>query len=220
METLTRLPIIAEEPSRLPPATATARPRPRLELFGHTSRGRRLLETEIRERYAHHFGARIEGFMPWLLRFTPANAGDSGVLGLRPASGGELYLESYLDAPIERYIESLAGRPVARSAIVEIGQLAVEHRSVVVPFFRALVPFLREQGYRWVCFTATGPVRALLARAGLSGSEITAASAERVAGRGDEWGSYYQHDPRVIVGDLTRPGGFAAAGRLEGESAA
>lgn len=220
MEPISRLNTTAEAYAGARAVPAGGRPHAGLELFGPASRGRRRLEAEIRERYAHHFGARIEGFMPWLLRFAPAWTGPSGVIGLRPADGGRLYLEAYLNQPIERHVESLIGRPVARSAIVEIGQLAVEHRRVVVPLFRALVPYLHDQGYRWVCFTATGPVRALLARAGLAGTEIGVAAEARVAGRGEEWGSYYRHDPRVIVGDLLRPRGFGAAKPRSAESAA
>lgn len=193
----------------LPLADGSAQPPIRLELFGRGHPGRCALESEIRECYAHHFGARVEDFMPWLVRVTLDRDGSRGVLGLRPAARERLYLEDYLDAPIEQAVAGVVGRPVARTAVVEIGQLAVEHRRVIVPLFRELVPFLLQQGFEWVCFTATGPVRALLARAGLGGCEITAASADRVADRDDAWGSYYRHDPRVIVGDLRRPRGFA-----------
>lgn len=200
---------IAERPIDHYGTTApSACPVTRLELFGPGCAGRDALESEIRSRYADHFSACVEGFMPYLLRFTLAEGGERGVVGLRPASDGELYLESYLDSPIEECIAGLVSYPVARSAVVEIGQLAVEHRRVVVPLFRQLVPFLLQHGYRWVCFTATGPVRALLARAGLSGQQLGTASADRVADRADHWGSYYRHDPRVIVGDLYHPAGF------------
>lgn len=188
-----------------------------LELFGPSNPGHAALQAEIRNCYAHHFGARVEEFLPWLLRVTCREDRCRGVIGLRPAARERLYLEDYLDEPVEEAIASLVGHPVPRTAVVEIGQLAVESRRVVVPLFRELVPFLLQHGYGWVCFTATGPVRSLLARAGLAGCELAAASEDRVAGRHDAWGDYYRHDPRVIAGDLHRPAGFrplatAAAG--------
>jgi hypothetical protein len=192
----------------LPLAESSGHPPVRLELFGKGHPGRDALETEIRGCYAHHFGARVEGFMPYLVRVTLERDATRGVIGLRPAAREGLYLEDYLDVPIEQAVAGVFGRPVARTAVAEIGQLAVEHRRVIVPLFRQLVPFLLQQGFEWVCFTATGPVRSLLARAGLGGCEISAASADRVAGRDDSWGSYYRHDPRVIVGDLRRPAGL------------
>lgn len=179
-----------------------------LDLVGPSSPGRRALEAEIRDCYAHHFDARVEEFMPWLLRVTCRGDGARGVIGLRPASQERLYLEDYLSRPVEEAIAAVAGRPVPRTAVVEIGQLAVESRQVVVPLFRELVPFLLQQGFGWVCFTATGPVRSLLAKAGLAGCELAPAKESCVAGRQDAWGNYYRHDPRVIVGDLQRPTGF------------
>ncbi|WP_405220403.1 thermostable hemolysin [Lentisalinibacter sediminis] len=179
-----------------------------LDLLGASSPGRSALEAEIRDCYDHHFGARVEEFMPWLLRVTCRQDGARGVIGLRPASRERLYLEDYLAVPVEEAIAAVAGHPVPRTAVVEIGQLAVESRQVVVPLFRELVPFLLQQGFGWVCFTATGPVRSLLARAGLAGCELAPAREACVAGREDTWGDYYRHDPRVIVGDLQRPCGF------------
>lgn len=179
-----------------------------LDLLGASSPGRSALEAEVRDCYAHHFGARVEEFMPWLLRVTRREDGARGVIGLRPASREPLYLEDYLARPVEEDIAAIAGYPVPRSAVVEIGQLAVESREVVVPLFRELVPFLLQQGFGWVCFTATGPVRSLLAKAGLAGCELAPAREACVAGRQDAWGDYYRHDPRVIVGDLHRPSGF------------
>ncbi|WP_405244020.1 thermostable hemolysin [Lentisalinibacter salinarum] len=179
-----------------------------LDLLGASSPGRGALEAEIRDCYAHHFGARVEEFMPWLLRVTCREDGARGVIGLRPASRERLYLEDYLSRPVEEAIAAVAGQPVPRTAVVEIGQLAVESRHVVVPLFRELVPFLLQQGFGWVCFTATGPVRSLLAKAGLAGCELAAAREACVTGRQDAWGDYYRHDPRVIVGDLQRPSGF------------
>jgi len=190
-----------------------------LDLFGACSPGRHALEAEIRDCYAHHFGARIEAFMPWLLRVTCREDGARGVIGLRPASRERLYLEDYLERPVEEAIAAVAGHPVPRTAVVEIGQLAVESRRVVVPLFRELVPFLLQQGFGWVCFTATGPVRSLLARAGLAGCELASAREACVAARADAWGDYYRHDPRVIVGDLRRPSGFgSAAGETAGQT--
>lgn len=196
----------------LPPLAGERRPAGvSLDLLGASSPGRRALEAEIRDCYAHHFGARVEEFMPWLLRVTRREDGTRGVIGLRPAFRERLYLEDYLARPVEEAITGVAGHPVSRTGVVEIGQLAVESRQVVVPLFRELVPFLLQQGFGWVCFTATGPVRSLLARAGLAGCELAPATEACVAGRQDAWGDYYRHDPRVIVGDLQRPAGFRPA---------
>jgi hypothetical protein len=65
----------------------------------------------------------------------------------------------------------------------------------------ALPPLLLSQGRTWIVFTATDTVRGLLARLGAPLYEIAPASARRAPNE-DHWGSYYQHDPRVMAGYL------------------
>jgi len=163
------------------------------------------LENAIRNAYGRHFGAAVSGFMPYLASY--ASDLGQGVLGYRPASDGALYLENYLELPIESMLARLVRRPVSRDAVVEVGQFAVDDRRVVGLLFTELVPFLREQGYEWICFTATHKIRRLLEKAGLRGLVIATAREDAVRGESDRWGSYYDNDPLVVVGRLDDPEG-------------
>ena len=163
------------------------------------------LEGAIRNAYGRHFGAEVRGFMPYLASY--ASDLGQGVLGYRPASDGTLYLENYLDLPIESMLGQLTHRPVSRTTVVEVGQFAVDDRRVVGLLFMELVPFLREQGYEWICFTATHKIRRLLEKTGLHGLVIAAAKQDAVSGESDRWGSYYDNDPLVVVGRLDDPEG-------------
>lgn len=166
---------------------------------------RQELETAIRQGFDAHFGACIEGFMPALASFELQ--GNKAIIGYRPASAEPLYLESYLDEPIDILLANVTNEPVSRSDIVEVGQLVVQDRRVVEPLFRALVPYLLGQGYRWICFTGTHKIRRLLAHTGFAGLTVAYASESAVSGSGDRWGSYYSNDPQVIVGKLSDPQG-------------
>jgi len=163
------------------------------------------LEQAIHHAYGQHFGAQVAGFMPYLASYLSDEG--QGVLGFRPADEGRLYLESYLELPIESLLGQIMHRPVDRSTVVEVGQFAVDDRRVVGMLFRELVPFLRGQGYKWICFTATHKIRRLLEKSGLRGLVIATAREDAVRGEADQWGSYYDNDPLVVVGRLDDPQG-------------
>ena len=164
------------------------------------------LEARVRTGFGHHFNACIEGFMPELAVYEHAT-GASGVIGFRNAADESLFLENYLDLPVETVVHLVSGEVVDRGSVVEVGQFVVDERDIVADFFRELVPFLVSQGFEWVCFTGTNRIRALLARIGFAGFPVTLADEERLGESRDEWGSYYEQEPVVIVGKLSDPRG-------------
>jgi hypothetical protein len=92
---------------------------------------------------------------------------------------------------------------VERAQIVEVGNLAER----ALPRGRcrlvaALPPLLLGEGRRWIVFTATDVLRAVLARLGAPLVEL--APRRRPCSRlaGDQWGRYYARDPRVMAGYL------------------
>lgn len=164
------------------------------------------LESRIRAGFGQHFQACIEGFMPELAVYRHAS-GAEGVIGIRSARAERLFLESYLDLPIEVAVSRCAATRVRRDQIAEVGQFVISDRESVSDFFRDLVPFLRSQGFHWVCFTGTDRIRALLSRIGFEGRPVATATRDRVGSSDDDWGSYYDHEPVVIVGKLVDPSG-------------
>lgn len=166
---------------------------------------RQELEAAIRLGFDSHFGACVEGFMPNLASFELQ--AKKAIIGYRPANVEPLFLESYLDEPIDILLANITKEPVSRSGIVEVGQLVVEDRRIVEPLFRALVPYLVGLGYQWICFTGTHKIRRLLAHTGFAGLTVAYAAESAVSGTGDRWGSYYSNDPQVIVGKLVDPQG-------------
>lgn len=167
---------------------------------------RRELESRIRAGFGQHFEACIEGFMPELAVYRHAS-GAEGVIGIRNAGDERLFLESYLDRPIEVAVSRCAAMHVRRNQIAEVGQFVISDRDTVADFFRDLVPFLQSQGFDWVCFTGTNRIRALLSRIGFEGRPVATATRDRIGASVDDWGSYYDHEPVVIIGKLADPQG-------------
>jgi Thermostable hemolysin len=61
---------------------------------------------------------------------------------------------------------------------------------------------LIDHGNQWVVFTATASVRGILGQFRAPVVELTDADRDKVADCGDDWGRYYEADPRVMAGHL------------------
>jgi hypothetical protein len=160
------------------------------------------LEAFIGSAFRRRHAAAVHSFMPTLLAFRDGSGRLRGVAGLRGAGGGRLYLEQYLDTSIEAAITAATGRDVRREEIVEVGNLAGAGCRTAIRMVARLPAHLLSQDFRWIAFTATHAVRRILAGFGAPLLELAVAEGRRVAGGPDEWGSYYQADPRVLLGYL------------------
>ncbi len=174
------------------------------------------LESYVREAFARKHSADVQTFMPTLLSFRDASAALCGVVGLRPAADSSLYLERYLDTPVETALSAATGSTVRRDQIVEVGNLAGRNCRAAMRMVAQLPAYLLAQEFRWITFTATSTVRELLLGFGAPLVELARAEHARVAGGRDQWGTYYETDPRVFAGylpDSRAIAGFAAQGR-------
>lgn len=178
--------------------------------------GRAELEAYVREAFARKHAADVRSFMPTLLAFRDAADVLCGVVGLRTASQDRLYLERYLDGPVEQAVAAATGQAVRREHVVEVGNLAGRNCRAAMRMVAQLPAYLLAQQYRWIVFTATSTVHGILAGLGAPLVELARADRTRVAGGADDWGTYYEMDPRVFAGflpDSLRIAGFAADGR-------
>ena len=174
----------------------------RLETCEANASRRAEVERFIRERFRRTHGAVIRTFMPTLLLLTHADGTLAGVAGCRSAAQGPLFLERYLDRPIEDVIARYEGVRVTRSQVVEAGNFACADAHTAREFMSLMPRYLIERRHTWIAFTATVPVRRILRSLGASCTELARAYDACVRGGNDRWGSYYAHDPRVMLGYL------------------
>lgn len=168
------------------------------------------LERYVQQVFSAKHGARVKSFMPTLLALQGGGGQVCGVAGYRFATHESLFLERYLDVPIEAAIRTATHASVSRADIVEVGNLASLRCKAAVHLVALLPQLLVNKGCSWVVFTATEGVRTILDRFGAPVYELAPARAERVAGLGDEWGEYYRADPRIMAGYL--PSGLRLPG--------
>jgi hypothetical protein len=159
-------------------------------------------EALIRSVYRSAYEADVEVFLPLLLELR--GAGSAAVLGMCPARLDEaLYLEHYLDRPVEQEIAARIGRSVVRGDIVEIGNLAAATAGLSGPLFLIMAAALAAADYRWLTFTATPQVEKAVARLNYRPLSLRAVDTSRLGDRAERWGSYYATQPRVMCCELT-----------------
>lgn len=173
-----------------------------LSLYQADDPRREELERFVRDVFAARHGARVCSFMPTLLAMRNHAGGVCSVAGFRCADGQELFLERYLDEPIEEAIAAAARQQVSRSQIVEVGNLAGANCRSAMRLVLELPRILLDRGHRWMVFTATDTLRQLLASYQAPLFDLAAASAARAQSTDDEWGRYYETHPRVMAGYL------------------
>lgn len=173
-----------------------------LLLYQASDARREELERFVSDVFASKHGARVCSFMPTLLAMRNDVGAVCSVAGFRCAAEQRLFLERYLDEPIEHAIASAARQHVSRSQIVEVGNLAGVNCRSAMRLVLELPRILLDRGHRWIVFTATDMLRQLLASYHAPLLELADASPLRAQNTGDEWGRYYDSQPRVMVGYL------------------
>jgi hypothetical protein len=171
-----------------------------LEFIDHTHPMRCKAEAYVAHRYSEAFDAQLEQFMPLFLALVSKGEIKS-LCGFRDAGQEPLFLEQYLDSPIEMYCETLLGHAIKRSELIEFGQLASFSKGFSPLHFYLIARHLVDSGYKWCVCTVTDPLYALFKRLGLSPMDIGMAEASRIS-TASQWGKYYQHQPRIVAGNL------------------
>ena len=197
----TRLP---RRPGTIVRAAGLQPPRRLLDVtaVGRQDADRAALEAYVRTAFNRSHDADVSTFMPTLLAFRDGAGSLRGVLGIRSAADAPLYLENYLDRPVEQAIVAAGYHPVERDEVIEVGNLAAGSCLAAVRMVAQMPVQLMNRGYSWIVFTATSTVHAILLGLGAPLVELGRADPLRVARQGDRWGRYYDNDPRVYAGYL------------------
>lgn len=171
-----------------------------LRLHRHGDAARTETERFIAGVYRQRFGARLSRFMP-VLAASSVDGHLCAAAGYRSAVE-PLFLERYLPQPIEQALAAVVGRRVTREQIVEVGQFASRCAGEGRRLMPALARHLVDAGFRWAVITATSELRRLFSRQGLCALPLAAAQRRCVGDEAPSWGSYYDHAPMVLTGEL------------------
>jgi len=175
-------------------------PNPTFQLNTPRANERLAVEDYIATHFNRTYAAEVSSFLP-LLFTMKCQQNYSATLGLRSAQHAPLFLEQYLDAPIEDKLVEHFAEPIHRHHIVEIGNLVATQRGASYLLFVLVAAILSKVGVRWLTFTATEQVQHILKRLKFKTYALTTATESQLQSS-ENWGSYYQQNPCVMVGDL------------------
>ena len=171
-----------------------------IEMLEQGASQRAEVEDFIHGVFSHAYAADIRHFLPRLLALRNSERQVLAALGMREAADQRLFLETYLDEPIEAAVSRLQGSTVSRDTIVEVGNLASVHRGGLRHLIIALTAYLSGAGTEWVVFTAVPAVRNAFAAMGLPLQQLAVADKARLDKGQENWGSYYDTGPVVLAG--------------------
>lgn len=179
---------------------------------GVESPRRQEAESFIRNVFHRHHEAYVRAFAPNLLLLEQQERVIAAV-GWRGADQEPLFLEHYLDEPVEILMERLTGQVFSRERVVEVGHLASEKPGGSVQVIVSLARHLAREGYEWVVFTATRELVRIFTKLGLPLLALAKADPARLGAQAGDWGRYYDAQPIVVAGPirlaLERVGGQA-----------
>lgn len=169
-------------------------------LTGGHMPGREHLERFIHTVFRRAYGANITHYMPTLLSLHDSDERLLAVCGLRRAETGRLFLENYLQQPVEAVLSQRVGAEVARGSIVEIGNLAVTELGLARCLLREVIRHLLATDAEWAVFTAIPALRNSLGKLNVQLEVLCDASLDQVpVAEQPDWGSYYEQQPQVMA---------------------
>lgn len=174
-----------------------------VDIVREAALGRREIEAFIHATFARAYGADVRHYLPRLMCLRDDPGTPLAALGFRLATNGRLFLEQYLDAPIESRLAAEVHAPLAREGIVEIGNLAVAHAGGARWLIAALTAYLAGGGYRWAVFTAVPGLVNAFRRLGIPLIALAAADISRLPPEERAaWGTYYDTAPAVMAASV------------------
>ncbi len=161
-------------------------------------------EVFIQAVFARQYDADIRHFMPHMVRLSYDDSGELySAVGYREAADGPLFLEHYLDSPVETAMAHAMEQPVSRNDIVEVGNLAEVGPGGARDAIIALTAYLYGAGYHWVAITAVPRLVNAFQRIGLRTVYLADADIMRLPeSERSLWGRYYDNRPKVVGGDI------------------
>ncbi|MBX7250060.1 MAG: thermostable hemolysin [Caulobacteraceae bacterium] len=173
-----------------------------ISIFRKLRPQRRQVELFLEDAYARAFNGRIRRHYPILMSVWDADQQLHAAAGFRFAATQPLFLEQYLDTPVEAAVSEASGAIVARNQIAEIGNLAAESPGASMFLFFALAGYLEQHGCRYAAATATRELSRLFRGVGFQTHRLGEARPERLTDTAGDWGAYYDHEPVVLAGAI------------------
>lgn len=158
------------------------------------------VEIFIHDVFERAYNADITLFMPNLVALRDCDGILMAAFGWKKAINGPLFLEQYLDEPIESLISKRLDKHITRDQITKIGNLAVANPRNAGVLIAHVIQHSLDIGIEWCVATAHHSLQNGLIKGGRDVYPLFPADKSRLSLEEQaKWGSYYQHQPQVIA---------------------
>ncbi len=173
-----------------------------IDITSRSAPERLRVENFIKEIYRKSYRADIAVTYPTLMSVRNTDGSILAAAGFRLAKNEQLFLEQYTQEPLEDIASRLYSRDIPRNSIAEIGNLASDGKGASIFLFAAIASYLLNQGINYATVTGTDQLQKRFKSMGLNPYVVCDASLQKLKGEQKSWGSYYDTQPRVLVGSL------------------
>lgn len=161
---------------------------------------RREVEAFIAAVFKQVYGAEVSHFMPQLVALRDASGILMAAFGLRNAAQEPLFLEQYVDEPIEQLMSRQLQRNIRREEITCIGNLAVANPRNAGVLIAHVIQHSLSMDLPWGVATAHHSLQNGLIKGGVDLFPLAMANPERLSTEERaKWGSYYKHTPQIVA---------------------
>lgn len=176
-----------------------------VSLEGPLAQTRAEAESFVQEAFRVAYGATVAHFMTALMTLRNDSGGLLAVLGLCDAAGQTLFLEQYLEQPVEQALSTAVAGVVDRRSLVEVGNFAVGAAGGGRWLITALTAYLHSAGRNWAVFTCGPELQNSFHRMGIHLVELAPADPSHLSSEERaRWGSYYAQVPKVMAANVAQ----------------
>lgn len=145
-------------------------------------------------------GAKVRFFLPVLMSLRDLDGKLIAACGIRSAGEDRLFLENYMDQPVECLLSERTGSVVLREDIVEIGNYSVSEMGMSRMLISAIFDQLHATAKEWAVFTAVQLVHNALIKQNIFPKILCDADIKKLPPEEQgEWGDYYEQKPQVMA---------------------
>jgi hypothetical protein len=167
---------------------------------GRDAEDRTEIEQFIKGIFFQVCGAKVRFFLPTLMSLRDLDGKLIAACGIRSAGAERLYMEQYMDKPIEQVLSERVSSTVERNDIVEIGNYSVAEMGMSRLLISAIFDQLHATSKQWAVFTAVQVVRNTLLKSDIVPEILCDANIERLPPEEQSnWGNYYEQNPKVMA---------------------
>ncbi len=197
------------------PTMLTSTPDITLHTVSPTANCRAEVEAFIAAVFKSAYAADIRHFMPELVALRDAHGVLLGAFGMRNAATEPLFLEQYIDEPIEQLFSRHFACAIQRHEITCIGNLAVanpRHAGLLITY---IIRHTLDIGLQWAVATAHHRLQNGLIKGGCDTYPLAIADPAKLPlEEQTKWGRYYDRIPQIVAIRGVSTVGIAPSGRL------